>query len=234
MNYEFDWGVLLTYRELLFTGLLITLKLTAISLVLSMLLGFSMGIFRTCPVAALRWLAGVYVEFFRNIPLIIQLFFWYFGFPAILPEAWTSWLNRHHLEMIAAVAGLSTYTSAYIAEVVRAGIQSLPKGQWEAALSTGLGYLGAMRSVIMPQAVGIIIPPLTNQFLNLTKNSSLAMTIGVAELTFQSQAVEAQTFRGFEATSAATGIYLALSLIIAGVTNALERGRPGTAVKWKR
>lgn len=219
--------MLLTYRELLFTGLLVTLKLTAISLALSMLLGFSLGVIRSCPLALLRWLGGVYVEFFRNIPLIIQLFFWYFGFPAILPEAWSGWLNRHNLEMIAAVAGLSTYTSAYTAEVVRAGIQSLPRGQWEAALSSGLGYLGAMRLVIMPQAVRIIIPPLINQFLNLTKNSSLAMTIGVAELTFQSQAVEAQTFRGFEATSAATGIYLALSLIISAATNALERGRLG-------
>jgi polar amino acid transport system permease protein len=227
LNYEFDWSVLLTYRELLFTGLLVTLKLTAISLALSMLLGFSLGVIRSCPLALLRWLGGVYVEFFRNIPLIIQLFFWYFGFPAILPEAWSGWLNRHNLEMIAAVAGLSTYTSAYTAEVVRAGIQSLPRGQWEAALSSGLGYLGAMRLVIMPQAVRIIIPPLINQFLNLTKNSSLAMTIGVAELTFQSQAVEAQTFRGFEATSAATGIYLALSLIISAATNALERGRLG-------
>ena len=114
---------------------------------------------------------------------------------------------------------LTIYTSAFIAEDIRSGVRSIPKEQMEAARSSGFSYLRSMQYIILPQAVRITIPPLINQFLNLTKNSSLAMTIGVMELTYQARQVESYTFKGFEAFTAATLVYLALSIIITFLVN---------------
>jgi polar amino acid transport system permease protein len=124
------------------------------------------------------------------------------------------WLNTMNFEFAAAVIALTIYTSAFIAEDIRSGVRSIPKEQMEAARSSGFSYLRSMYYIILPQAVRLTIPPLINQFLNLTKNSSLAMTIGVAELTYQARQVESYTFKGFEAFTAATLVYLGLSLII--------------------
>jgi len=132
-------------------------------------------------------------------------------------------LIDHGLEFWAGVCGLAMYTSAYIAEVIRSGINTIHYGEIEAALAFGFHWTGVFRQIIIPQALRTVLPPLTNQFLNLVKNSSLAMTVGVAELTFMVQQIESETFRGFEAAIMATFIYVSFSLFISTGTKYLER-----------
>lgn len=223
MTYQFDWSVLPQYAPLFLKGALVTIELSVVSIVLATLIGTLMGLGRLSERRLWRGFCGAYVEFFMNTPLVVQLFFWYFGFPMILPEAVKEWLWTHNYEFIAAVVGLTVYTGTFIAETVRAGIQAVDRGQREAAVAHGLSPRQAMAYVILPQAFRIILPPLGNQFLNLTKNSSLAMTIAVEELTFQSQAVEALTFRGFEATTVATLVYLVLTLTLSALVHWVER-----------
>ncbi len=229
-GYQFHWAVLWelnpTYEEVfgiwLLRGLLLTIEITLISTVVSLLLGTFFGIARLSSFKPLYWFATVYVEFFRNTPLLVQLFFWYFAFPLGLPDAFREFLYDHNYELIAATGGLSIYTAAFIAEIVRAGIQAIPKGHLEAAAASGLSRIQALRFVILPQAFRIIMPPLGSELLNNMKNSSLAMTIGVADLCWQAQQIESFTFRGFEATTAATVIYLSLSLIISMLMNSVN------------
>lgn len=223
MNHQFNWAVLWEYRELLLAGLKITIQLSSISIVICTVLGIILGIMRLARNALVRLFASAYVEFFVNTPLIIQMFFWYFALPMMLPETLRFWLWSHNYEFIASVIGLSIYTSSFIAEAVRAGIQAIDKGQREAALSTGLSGFQTMWYIILPQAVRIVIPPICNQYLNLIKNSSLAMTIAVPEITFQAQAIESYTFRGFEAFTAATLIYISLTLTVSFLMSRVER-----------
>jgi len=220
-QYKFDWEVITSgkYFEWLLSGFSTTVQLSAVSIALAFLLGLVIAVMRMSRVLPIRWIACAYLEFFRNTPLLVQMFFWYFGSYKLLPQAINEWLAKTNFEFTAAVIALTIYTSAFIAEDIRSGVRSIPKGQMEAARSSGLSYIRAMQYVILPQAVRIIIPQLTNQFLNLTKNSSLAMTIGVAELTYQARQVESYTFRGYEAFTAATLVYLCLSLIITGLVN---------------
>jgi polar amino acid transport system permease protein len=215
-SYKFDWAVITTgkYAGWLLDGVKVTIELSLLSIVLSFVLGLLVAVMRMSQVRPIRWFAHGYLEFFRNTPLLVQIFFWYFGSYKILPRAVNDWLTSMNFEFAAAVIALSIYTSAFIAEDIRSGIRSIPKEQMEAARSAGLSYIGSMRYVLLPQAVRITIPPLVNQFLNLTKNSSLAMTIGVAELTYQARQVESYTFKGFEAFTAATIVYIVLSMII--------------------
>ncbi|MCD6486691.1 MAG: amino acid ABC transporter permease [Syntrophobacterales bacterium] len=229
-GYDFHWAVLWemnpTYQEVfgvwLLRGLLLTIEISLISTVISLLLGTFFGIARLSTFKPLYWFATAYVEFFRNTPLLVQLFFWYFAFPLGLPDAVREFLYDHNYELIAATGGLAIYTTAFIAEIVRAGIQAIPKGHLEAASSSGLSRVQALRFVILPQAFRIIMPPLGSELLNNMKNSSLAMTIGVADLCWQAQQIESFTFRGFEATTAATVIYLSLSLIISVLMNSVN------------
>lgn len=211
-----DWSVVTTgqYHEWLLTGIEITIKLSVVSIVLSFIIGLLIAVMRMSAVKPVRWFALGYLEFFRNTPLLVQIFFWYFGSYKILPEAVNTWLTAMDFEFAAAVIALTIYTSAFIAEDIRSGIMSIPKEQMEAARSAGFSYMRSMQYIILPQAVRITIPPLIGQFLNLTKNSSLAMTIGVAELTYQSRQIESYTFKAFEAFAAATIVYVALSFII--------------------
>jgi len=237
IGYQFHWAVLWelnpTYKEVfgvwLIRGLLLTIEITLISTAVSLVLGTFFGIARLSTFKPLYWFATVYVEFFRNTPLLVQLFFWYFAFPLGLPDALREFLYDHNYELMAATGGLSIYTAAFIAEIVRAGIQAIPKGHLEAAASSGLSRIQALRFVILPQAFRVIMPPLGSELLNNMKNSSLAMTIGVADLCWQAQQIESFTFRGFEATTAATVIYLSLSLTISmlmnSVTHHLEIGK---------
>jgi len=216
LKYRFDWSVVLSgkYFEWLVSGVKVTIQLSALSIALSFLLGLVIAVMRMSRVRPVRWFALGYLEFFRNTPLLVQIFFWYFGSYKLLPTAVNDWLVSTNFEFAAAVIALTIYTSAFIAEDIRSGVLSIPKEQMEAARSSGFSYIRSMRYIILPQAVRITIPPLINQFLNLTKNSSLAMTIGVAELTYQARQVESYTFKGFEAFTAATVVYLAMSVII--------------------
>ncbi|HXI54968.1 MAG TPA: amino acid ABC transporter permease [Polyangia bacterium] len=225
MSYKFDWAVVTSgkYLDWLLSGLKVTVQLSAVAMVASFVLGLAIAVLRLSPLRPLRAAAVAYVEFFRNTPLVVQIFFWYFGSYQLLPAALNDWLNNHNFEFAAAVIALTIYTSAFIAEDIRSGILAVPREQMEAARSAGFSYLAAMRRVILPQAVRITVPPLVNQFLNLTKNSSLAMTIGVAELTYQARQVESYSFKGFEAFTAATVVYLALSLLITGVVALYDR-----------
>jgi polar amino acid transport system permease protein len=218
-KYHFDWSIVLSgkYAEWLLSGIKITLELSAVSIVFAFLLGLVIAIMRMSNVRPVRWFAHGYLEFFRNTPLLVQLFFWYFGSYKILPTAVNDWLNTMNIEFSAAVIALSIYTSAFIAEDIRSGVRSIPKEQMEAARGSGFSYLRSMQYIILPQAVRLTIPPLINQFLNLTKNSSLAMTIGVAELTYQARQTESYTFKGFEAFTAATLVYVVISFVITGL-----------------
>lgn len=223
--YQFQWSILWAspYGGWILQGIATTLRLSALGWIIACALGILFGALRTVPFRPLRWLATAYVEFFRNVPLLVWLFFWYFGAAQVLPRPAQDWLNHHGVEFWSAVAGLSVYHGARLSEVIRAGIQSIPKTQIEAALASGLSVAQAYRFVIVPIALRIIVPPVTNESLNLLKNSSLALTIGVAEVTFVSRQIESYSAKAFEALTAGTLIYLALCLIVAGVLNQVEQ-----------
>src|SRR5438067_13544995 len=151
------------------------------------------------------------------------MFFWYFGVPPLLPRAVQDWLFNHGAEFWAGMFALGVYHGARMSEVIRSGIQSIPKTQFEAAVAMGLTTFQAYRLVIIPIALRLIIPPATNESLNLLKNSSVALTIGVAELTFQTRQIETYTAKAFEALTAGTLIYLILCLAIAAIMARVER-----------
>ncbi len=225
MNYRFDWAVVTSgkYFEWLVSGVQVTIQLSVMSIALSFLLGLVIAVMRMSRFRPVYWFAHGYLEFFRNTPLLVQIFFWYFGSYKILPDAVNEWLNAQGFEFAAAVIALTIYTSAFIAEDIRSGVRSIPKEQMEAARSSGFSYIRSMQHIILPQAVRLTIPPLINQFLNLMKNSSLAMTIGVAELMYQARQVESYTFKGFEAFTAATVVYVGLSFAITGLMTFYDR-----------
>ena len=186
IQYDFRWSILWTgeYGHWLLQGIETTIRLSVLGWIFASFLGIVAGTLRTVPFASLRAPAVFYVEFFRNVPLLVWLFFWYFGAPQMLPRSIQDWLNVHGPEFWSAVVGLSVYHGARMSEVIRAGIQSIPKTLLEASVATGLSVSQAYRLIIIPIALRLIIPPATNESLNLLKNSSLALTIGVAELTF--------------------------------------------------
>jgi polar amino acid transport system permease protein len=225
MNYTFDWSVLWTGQTgaWLIFGLGKTLQISVLSWLLAVALGILSGVLRAAPLAPVRWAATFYVEFFRNVPLLVWMFFWYFGVPPLLPQFAQDWLYDQGAEFWAGVFALGVYHGARISEVIRSGIQSIPKTQFEAAASSGLTIAQSYRFIILPVALRLIIPPATNESLNLLKNSSVALTIGVAELTFQTRQIETYTARAFEALTAGTLIYLALCLTIAFVMARVER-----------
>lgn len=224
MNYQFDWSVLWSGQtgSWLLQGLIITLQISVLAWCLALALGTVAGALRTLHVRPLRWLAAAYVEFFRNVPLLVWMFLWYFGVPPLLPLVVQDWLFDHGAEFWAGTFALGVYHGARFSEVMRAGIQSIPRSQFEAALSTGLTMAQTYRLVILPVALRLIIPPATNESLNLLKNSSVALTIGVAELTFQTRQIETYTARAIEALTAGTVIYLLLCLGIAALVSRLE------------
>ncbi len=225
MNYQFDWSVLWTGQsaQWLLQGVITTLEISVLAWLLAGALGILSGALRTLPFPPLRMLAAFYVEFFRNVPLLVWMFFWYFAVPPLLPRPFQDWLFDHGAEFWAGMFALGVYHGARFSEVIRSGIQSISKTQFEAALSTGLTTTQAYRFVIIPIALRLIIPPLTNESLNLLKNSSVALTISVAELTFQTRQIETYTAKAFEALTAGTVIYLALCLSIAFVMAQVER-----------
>ena len=225
MAYRFDWSVLWSGQSgaWLLQGLITTLEISALAWILAITLGIFSGAMRTAPLPPARWGAIFYVEFFRNVPLLVWMFFWYFAVPPLLPQSAQDWLFDHGAEFWAGVLALGVYHGARFSEVIRAGIQSIPKTQFEAAVSTGLTMSQAYRWIIVPIALRLIVPPATNESLNLLKNSSVALTIGVAELTFQTRQIETYTAKAFEALAAGTLIYLILCLTIAAIMGRVER-----------
>src|SRR5690242_2621258 len=225
MRYQFNWSVLWTGESgaWLLSGLITTLELSVAAWILAVVLGVVSGALRTVRFRPLRAAATFYVEFFRNVPLLVWMFFWYFAVPPFLPPVLQNWLLDHGAEFWAGVLALGVYHGARFSEVIRSGIQAIPKTQFEAALSTGLTVLQAYRLIIIPIALRLIVPPATNETLNLLKNSSVALTIGVAELTFQTRQIETYTAKAFEALAAGTIIYLVLCLSIALLMSQIER-----------
>lgn len=216
MAYQFDWSIVLTgeYRDWLIDGFVLTLKISAVASACALMLGTLVAVLRLSRVRPLEWFSLAFTEFFRNTPLLVQIFFWYFGSEALLPQSWNEWLYERDFEFVAGTIALTVYSAAFIAEELRAGVFSIPKNQLEASRATGLTFIQAYRYVILPQAFRIVIPPLISQFLNLLKNSSLVMTIGVMELTYQARQVESFTFHGFESFTVATLVYLTVSLAV--------------------
>ncbi len=227
LAYEFRWSVLWQqpYGQWMLQGIWTTIQLGLISWVIALLIGTFVGACRITPHKPLRLLATLYTEFFRDIPLLVQLFFWYFAAPRVLPAPLELYIYRQlpHAEFWIVVIALSIYTSSRVAEQIRSGLQSIPVDQFHAALSTGLTNFQMYRYVTIPLAVRIMIPPLTTEFLTIFKNTSLAMTVGVLETTFMSQQVEAYTFRGLEATTAACCVYLAITMSVVFIMGRIEK-----------
>lgn len=212
--------VLLQALPNLLLGATVTIQLTAITVFLGMILGSIIGILRLSPSPALRFLTRCYVDFLRGTPLLVQIFMIYFGLPALARGlGFTFTLNQ----WTAAVLALTLNSAAYLAEIVRGGIQSIELGQREAAESLGLGPVQTMRYVIFPQAFRRIIPPLGNEFITLLKDTSLVAVIGFEELFRRGQLIVAQNFRAFEIYFAVALIYLVLTLISSQAFSLLER-----------
>ncbi len=234
MNYPWHWKVLVetepggtgTYLQYLVVGLGWTLATALAAWVIALTIGALIGTIRTTP---LKWavrLGNLYVEIFRNIPLIVQMFLWFFVVPELLPQQLGDWIKQMPPpwgSYVPAVLCLGIFTSVRVAEQVRAGINSLPRGQRMAATAMGLTQFQAYRDVILPQAFRIILPPITSEFMNVIKNSSVALTIGLLELTGRARAMQEFSFRVFEAFTAATVIYLLTNLVVVLLMRTLER-----------
>lgn len=232
MNYNWAWDIFLqpagdgsgTYLWTLWLGLQWTL-LTAISAwCLALALGTLVGIMRTLPSRSARIIGTIHVEVFRNIPLLVQLFIWYFVLPELLPEPASKWLKQlPNSAFWTAVFGIGIFMSVRVAEQLRAGIESLPRGQKSAGMALGLTTAQTYRWILLPVAFRVILPPLTSEFLNTVKNTTVALTIGLVELTARAYAIQEQSFQFFESFTAATVIFLAVNLLITFAMRALER-----------
>jgi len=203
-----------------FGGLWFTVQIGVLGLAGALVLGTLVALLRISPLAVLRWIGGANVEFFRNTPLVVQLFFLFLGLPFMgFRFASDTFDNLFR----AAVVGMALYHAAYVAEIVRGGLLAVDKGQIEAARSLGLSYAGMLRYVQLPQTFRAVVPPLGNIAIALVKNTSLASTIGVAELLYAAEVVESRTFRAEEAFLAATLGFLLLTIPLGIAVNALER-----------
>ena len=234
MQYNWHWKVLLeaepggtgTYLQYLIVGLGWTLATALAAWVIALTLGALVGTLRT---TSYKWVVragNLYVEIFRNIPLIVQMFLWFFVVPELLPQALGDWIKQMPPpwgSYVPAVLCLAIFTSVRVAEQVKAGIGSLPRGQRLAGIATGLTESQAYRHVILPQCFRIILPPLTSEFMNVIKNSSVALTIGLLELTGRARAMQEFSFRVFEAFATATVIYLLTNLVVVLAMRALEK-----------
>lgn len=202
------------FGAMLVKGLQMTLKIAAGSWLLAMTLALVLLVVRLAPSRTAQRLVAVYVSYHFNVPTLVQLMLWYFGIFSLLPDALQTWLSNNNAEAILSIVALGLCQAAYFSEDLRSGLRAIPGGQTEAARALGHGYIGSMRCVILPQAVRNAMPPLVSHSVSLFKNSSLAMAIGVAELTNAVKEVESQSFRAFEAYLIATLVYLAVSLLI--------------------
>ncbi len=233
MGYNWNWGVFFQetpeggtrYWELMVDGLGWTLAVSATAWIIALALGSVIGTIRTTNSRPLVVFGNAWVELFRNIPLLVQMFLWYFVIPEFVPplKRWAIEADPAQSQFLSAVLCLGLFTSARIAEQVRAGIQSLPRGQRHAGLAVGLTQLQVYRHVLLPMAFRIIIPPLTSETMNLIKNSSIALTIGLAELTFRSREMGEYTFNFFEAFTAATLVYIVIAMSANRVMAWVER-----------
>lgn len=235
MTYQWDWAIFLqpvatgeptTYLGWIVSGLGMTVGISLAGWVIALIVGTSVGIVRTLPGRGLYWCTASYVAVFRNIPLIVQFFIWFWAVPELLPAQ----LGRaiKHLPPVefgalASIVCLGLFTSARVCEQWRAGLQALPPGQKAAALSLGLSLPQTYRYVLLPVAARIIAPPLTSEFLNIVKNSSVASTIGVLELSAQAQRMVDYTSQAYESFIAIIAGYALMTGTIMLVTRHIEK-----------
>jgi glutamate/aspartate transport system permease protein len=224
--FEMEPGGTGTYLHYLLVGLVWTLLTALAAWVIALIVGAAVGTLRTTP---LKWavrLGNLYVEIFRNVPLIVQMFLWFFVVPELLPKGLGDWIKQMPppwSSYLPAVLCLGIFTSVRVAEQVKAGILSLPRGQRLAGIANGMTELQAYRHVVLPQAFRIILPPITSEFMNVIKNSSVALTIGLLELTGRARAMQEFSFRVFEAFATATVIYLITNMVVVLGMRMLEK-----------
>jgi glutamine transport system permease protein len=212
---DFDWELINNSIPLLLTGAGITVEITALSVFFGFCIGIFVGVARLAKLRLIRYAAAVYVDFIRGTPLLVQIFLVYFALPAVIGSRVDPFL--------AAIAACSINSGAYVAEIIRAGIQSIDKGQMEAGRSLGLSWGQTMRYIVMPQAFKRIIPPLGNEFIAMLKDSSLVSVIGFEELTRRGQLIIARTYASMEIWAAVAIIYLIMTLTISRLVAYLER-----------
>ena len=225
MSYSWNWQVFLqpsatgegTYLSWLFEGLKWTVTLSLTAWIIALIVGSIIGVLRTVPNRWLGIIAATYVEIFRNIPLLVQLFIWYFVLPELLPGKigdTFKQMNPLAQQFLSAMVCLGLFTAARVAEQVRAGINSLPTGQKNAGLAMGFSLSQCYRHVLLPMAYRIIVPPLTSEFLNIFKNSAVATTIGLIELSRQAQQLVDFTAQPYEAFIAVTLLYVMINVTV--------------------
>ena len=197
------------YINWIIEGLINTVQLSLFAWFIALFVGIIIGSIRMTRSKILKLIGTTYVEFFRNIPLLVQLFIWFFVFPLLLPDdLMRAWNRLDGVPFFTALIGLSLFTAARVAEQIRSGISSIPKGQFDAAFSTGLSTKQTFRFVIIPYPFRVMIPAISSEFLTIFKNSALTLTIGVAEITAAATYIESDTFRGIEAYSVASLTYM--------------------------
>lgn len=225
MDTKLDFSILMRpdYLRMILDGLLTMFELTLLAWILAMVVGVVLAVVRMTNSRVARGLVAAYVEYHQNVPMLVQIFLWYFGVATLLPATWQQWLNAHHSEFVFAFVAVGLAMAAYMSEDLRGGIRSIPKSQIEAARALGLSYLKASRLVVMPQAIRIAMPTLISHTVLLFKNTSLAMTIGVAELTYATREIESQSFRTVEVYLFTTAAYLVISLLIMAAGELIER-----------
>jgi glutamate/aspartate transport system permease protein len=235
MNYRWDWSVLIRepFVGWLWSGLLLTLVISALSWLLALSIGIVVGVARSAPSRLARLPAGIFIDVFRSVPPLVQLFLWFFVLPEVVPDGFGLWLKRElpYPEVVTAVVAIGLFAGARVAEQVRAGIEAVGAPLLPAALATGLRPLQAFRLVALPLGLRAIIGPLTSEFLITVKLSSLSLTIGVLELTAQSRHVENYTFQGFEAFAFATVAYLVIGLGVTGLMRNLDQRIGGAGLR---
>jgi glutamate/aspartate transport system permease protein len=234
-TYSWNWSVFLepvstgepsNYLDWLLAGLYNTVVLGLLAIVIALAIGTLMGILRTVPNKGLASIGTVYVAVFRNVPVIVQLFAWYFVMPEVVPAGLGTWFKElpSNTQMLtASVLCIGLYMGARVCEHVRSGIGTLPSGQRAAALALGLTLPQAYRYVLMPVAFRVAIPPLSSEFVNVFKNSAVASTIGLLDLSAQSQQVSEYTAHPYESFIAATLIYVTINMIVMFSMRFLEK-----------
>ena len=233
MNYHWNWHIFFEpspngtgdYLDMLLSGLEVTIVTALAAWVIALMTGTVVGVMRTLPSKAANLFGFCYVEFFRNMPLLVQLFLWFFVLPEIVPASWGLWLKQlPNAPFYTAAIGTGLFMSARVAEQTRAGINSLPRGQKLAATALGLRTPQIYRYVLLPIAFRIILPPLTSESLSTIKNTSVALTIGLIELTAEARAMQEFSFQVFEAFTAATVLYLLINIVVVIAMRFVERG----------
>lgn len=233
MSYQWHWGVFLqptatgddTYLGWMISGFQMTIALSLGAWLIALLLGALIGVLRTVPHRGLAGLASAWVELFRNVPLLVQLFIWYFVLPELLPTAIGDVYKQSNpvFQMFAAsLLCLGLFTSARVAEQVRSGIQSLPRGQKNAGLALGFTLAQTYRFVMLPMAFRLVVPPLTSEFLNIFKNSAVCSTIGLLELAARGRQLVDYTAQPYESFIAVTLAYLVINVVVMVLMKKLE------------